>query len=301
VWLIITGLVALAAAAGAVVGGSARVSDLGTAAGPTGSVGGLSPEQTAIAYFEALDGRDCAAIIDLVSEGSWQAGGQFASPEEAAEGCNAGALFAGNPTFSIDHIELVSQDGVVAVLSITGSADGQAETLQLKLVSDEGVWKIDLTDGGESSGGTGTEVTAPPAQPGTTVADPAPPPPGNPSTTVPSPPTGDPEEAAATVQAFYDAMIAENCPSLVGMTTPFFWASLVTDSNPNDLEAVCAEAFANGYLTTDMAVQGITLEHHEGTTATFSTSLSLGQQGTPYTEFVDAVLEAGAWKVNQLY
>lgn len=258
----------------------------------------LSPEQTVAAYFEALDGGDCATVIDLLSEGSWQAGGQYATADEAAQACSSGEAFGPAP-ITIQNIELVSQADGTVTLSVTGLVDGQPQTIQLTLVQDDGKWKVDLTGG--PSPEDGGQVAAPPGAPATTATDPAAPATTTPTTAAdPAPSPSNPLDAAAAVRAFYDATVVQDCPALVGMTTPDFWTSLLTDANQADLEGTCAAAFANGFLTSDITVQDITVDRYDDLTATLSVPLVLGD-GTAYTEFVDVVFESGLWKISLLY
>ena len=304
--LVISGLIVLSAAGGVVLGADRQTGDSASTAGEAAEA--RSPEQTAIAYLEALGGGDCPTAIDLLSARSWQAGGQFATVEEATQGCTSGALLAATPALDVDRVDIVSQQGDTVVVAVTGMVDGQPQTVQLTLVQDAGVWKVQLGEGGAAPGGVppdGGPTTTTPAGPGTTTGSPDPGGSGGGdpgATTPPDPGSGvDPLAAEPVVRSFYDAMVAEDCPTLIGMTTPDFWTSLMTGADPADLPGVCADAFTQGFLTNDLGVQDIHLDSHEGATATFSVALVLGATATPATDYLDVVLIDDQWKVNYLY
>ncbi|MGH9209084.1 MAG: hypothetical protein ACRD2C_00200 [Acidimicrobiales bacterium] len=292
-WLIVVGLIALAAAGGAVVGGSRHGADPGASRSNV-----RSAEQAVIAYFEALGDQDCPTALGLVSELSWQPGGAFASAEEAAAECSSGGLLAQTPALTVEQVDVLSLEPDRITLAVTGLVDGQPLTVQLILVEDGDGWKIQLPDGAAAPGAG--SPAAPPADGAVPPADPGLPSPTTPTTTPPPPVTGT-DAAAVAVRAFYDAMVAEDCGALVAITTTGFWTSLVAGADPANLADACASAYADGHLTADISVGDVVLDRHQSPVATFSVSLTLGQDGSAYVEMVDAVDEGGVWKISLLY
>lgn len=289
-WLVVVGLIALAAAGGAVVGAQ-------RAGAPTAAGGVEEAEQTVIAYFDALGGQDCPTALGLVSDLSWRPGGAFASAEEAQAGCSSGELQAQTPALDVERVEVLSQEAGRITVEVTGVVDGQPQTVQLTLVQDGNEWKIQLP--GPEPAPTVTSPGAPPA--GGAPGDPGGEPPATAPTTAPGAPAGDTGAAQAVVRSFYEAMAAQDCATLVGLTTPEFWTSLVTGADPADPAGACDQAFAEGFLTTDITVDDVVPDRQQDGTATFSVALTLGAGGTAYTELVDAVEAAGTWKVNLIY
>jgi hypothetical protein len=76
---------------------------------------------------------------------------------------------------------------------------------------------------------------------------------------------------------------------------------VVSGADPGNPGAACSQAFAEGLLTSNLLVNDVVLETMQDGTATFAVSLTLGQDGTAYTEMVNAVHDAGVWKISLIY
>lgn len=178
-------------------------------------------------------------------------------------------------------------------LEVTSTIGNQAD---LPAEDGEEVLAAPPAEPGTLDPGAGTVTTVPGTTvPATTVPDPA-----TSTTIAPGSGTPGPFDGEPLVQAFYDAMIVEDCPALVGMTTEFFWNSLASDGSAAgaDLHTVCTEAFANGDLTSDIVVEGIALDQQEGGMATYAADLVL--DGSLYQEFVNLLFDTGVWKIDFL-
>jgi hypothetical protein len=103
-----------------------------------------SPEQAVLDYRRAAERRDCAAVIDFLTDG-FLAETLGATRQEALADCDR-ALEVENAT--IDSTEVLSQDGDRAVVEATWTSEASGDVVsRFELVLEDGRWRAeDVTD-----------------------------------------------------------------------------------------------------------------------------------------------------------
>jgi hypothetical protein len=102
------------------------------------------PVDVATAFFGALESRDCAGMIELLTPGSLFPEDQ--SPEDTLSACQE-AVDSGSTGFEgidVGTITLASVEGEVATVSVDFSLAGQASSEQFELHRIDGRWRLDL-------------------------------------------------------------------------------------------------------------------------------------------------------------
>jgi hypothetical protein len=102
------------------------------------------PVDVATAFFGALESRDCARMIELLTPGSLFPEEQ--SPEDTLSACQE-AVDSGATGFEgveVGTITLASVEGEVATVSVDFDLGGQPSTEQFELHRVDGQWRLDL-------------------------------------------------------------------------------------------------------------------------------------------------------------
>lgn len=103
----------------------------------SGGGSGLSPEDTVIAFFEAMKTGDCDTALNYMTEQSWSRGGTL-SREEAVSQCEQSPMAA----IEVKGAELANQEGDSATVNVTISQAGQTMTAPMMVTREDGMWKL---------------------------------------------------------------------------------------------------------------------------------------------------------------
>jgi hypothetical protein len=135
-------LVAVAAAAVAFV--MLRGDDEPSPARDTPPAAEASPVDAAQAYLDAAERADCAGMVDALTEESWGPDGETA--DEAVEECRLDLEQDASQLDGIDFgaVELVSEVGDAAVVTVEATVDGATTSRELPLRRVDGKWKVHL-------------------------------------------------------------------------------------------------------------------------------------------------------------
>jgi hypothetical protein len=135
-------LVAVAAASVAflVLGGD----DEASPARDTPPVAEVSPVDAAQAYLDAAERADCAGMVDALTEESWSPHSETA--DEAVDECRRDLEQDATQLDGIDFgaVELVSEEGDAAVVTVEATVDGATTSRELPLRRIDGAWKVHL-------------------------------------------------------------------------------------------------------------------------------------------------------------
>lgn len=112
---------------------------------------GGSPVETVRAFQDASASDDCEAAVDLLTEESWTliiAGADGSSPTprspsraDAIQSCRENS---DDVDETLDHVEVISEEGNRAVVTATVTSEGETADYQFVLAREDGAWKIDL-------------------------------------------------------------------------------------------------------------------------------------------------------------
>jgi hypothetical protein len=113
--------------------------------------GGSETVQAVVDYLDAARDGDCEALIDLVTEASVQLIGGGGRPEAIAaceDALDSDEELAAAGLGRIESTEeIVDSDGMEATVTVTTvDDDGQPTYSFFTLRSEDGVWKLDVTD-----------------------------------------------------------------------------------------------------------------------------------------------------------
>jgi hypothetical protein len=122
------------------------------------SAGGSSPSGTVEAFFAASQDADCEKLMGLITEDSWNDGGET-SREDALKECNEES--SGENAFPSDtevsDIKTTSEEASSATVTAKVTAEGETIDLSFPLVKENGGWRIQLDAIGPADE-TGVEI-----------------------------------------------------------------------------------------------------------------------------------------------
>ena len=103
----------------------------------------MDPLETARLYYKAYPDRDCAAMMDLLSEDSWSEGGTRTF-DRALERCRqVQGHMALDSSFEPLRIMSETAERAVVEVLVTHATGGDPTTHNLQLTRRDGTWKID--------------------------------------------------------------------------------------------------------------------------------------------------------------
>jgi hypothetical protein len=108
---------------------------------------GGSPEQITQSFVEAARTQDCETLLGLVSSDSF--GGAGATPEQRLAACQQTVVVPYE--FAVTGVQLVTQDGGTATVTVTADVPGGTDSETIDLVQENGGWKVDLGPGEASA------------------------------------------------------------------------------------------------------------------------------------------------------
>jgi hypothetical protein len=120
-----------------------------------------SPEQSARAYIDAARNQDCETILGLVSRASLASLGTGREAQLAA--CEA--QYTMPYEYAPTDVRVVSQDGQRATVTVTADVPGGTESDDFALVSEDGAWKLDLSEAPAAAATPSTVPMNPPPGP----------------------------------------------------------------------------------------------------------------------------------------
>lgn len=111
-----------------------------------------SPVGAVQRLYDAIERKDCDAMIGLMSENLLSDGGT-ATPTDALAECE-GDMAEEEEEFSMEGVDLdfalASQSGDTAVVEMTARFMGDSFTSTVDVVREDGQWKVDSFEGSES-------------------------------------------------------------------------------------------------------------------------------------------------------
>lgn len=115
----------------------------GAAPEPGAAEANDSPVASAEAFFAAVSSSDCAGIVEMMTPESYGPDGETA--QQAVDECERDATgTAAAAAADFGAIELVSEDGDEALISVTMTSGGEQTERELPLRRVDGEWKLHL-------------------------------------------------------------------------------------------------------------------------------------------------------------